>query len=325
MSAERLKLSIGCGAYDRTWPLIAKTIEVEGADLNWEILPPEPVFLRGMVKGEFDLAEMSFSTYLLQLSRGDNPYTAIPVYPSRAFRHSAIYIRADAGIEKPEDLKGRAIGVPEYQLTANVWARGILADEYGVRPEDVTWLIGDIDETGRKEKVPVELPARIPNRAIGEGHTLWSLMQAGEIDAIIAPRAPRAFSEGDPGIRRLFADVKGAEQDYFQKTGIFPIMHLLGIRNDVLAENPTLPGRLFRAFEAARVHARQELNQVAYFYVMLPWLVDHMKEVTDIMGPDYWSYGLEENRKVLETMCRYSFEQGMAKRLIAPEELFAEI
>ena len=325
MSGIPLKLSIGCGAYDRTWPLIASVVEVEGVELDWEILAPEPVFIRGMVNREFDIAEMSFSTYLLQLSRGDNPYTAIPVYPSRAFRHSAIYIRTDAGIENPENLRGRPIGVPEYQLTANVWARGILSDEYGVRAEDVEWLIGDIDEVGRREKVPVELPQNIPNRAIGNDETLWSLMQAGAVDAIIAPRAPRAFTEGDPGIGRLFPDVKAAEQAYFRKSGIFPIMHLLGIRNDVLAEHPTLPAHLFSAFDAARAHAVQELNHVAYNYVMLPWLVDHMKEVSGLMGPDYWTYGLEENRLVLETMCRYSHEQGMAKRLIAPDEVFASV
>jgi 4,5-dihydroxyphthalate decarboxylase len=318
-------LSVGCGAYDRTWPLIATKIAIDGFKLDWEILPPEKVFLRGMVMKEFDLAEMSFSTYMLQLSRDENPYVAIPVFPSRAFRHSAIYIRTHAGIEKPEDLKGRTIGVPEYQLTANLWARGILSDEYGVRAEDVTWAIGDIDSLGRKEKVAVDLPDHIPHHQIGAEETLWGLMQEGKVDAIIAPRAPAAFIAGDPGIGRLFADVKQAEQSYFKKTGIFPIMHLFGIRKDVLAAHPDLPAKLFTAFDAARAHAVQELHQVAYFYVMLPWLVDHMNEINAVMGKDYWTYGLEENRLVIETMCRYSYEQGIAKRLLKPEELFAEI
>jgi 4,5-dihydroxyphthalate decarboxylase len=317
-------LTVGCGAYDRTWPLIASRTKIEGFELDWEILPPEQAFLRGMVQQEFDLAEMSFSTYMLQVSRGNNPYVAIPVFPSRAFRHSAIYISTNAGIEKPEDLKGRVIGVPEYQLTANLWARGILSDEYGVRAEDVTWAIGDIEVVGRKEKVPVDLPDHIPHYQIGAEETLWGLMQEGKVDAIIAPRAPAALTEGHPGIRRLFTDVKKAEQDYYKKTGIFPIMHLFGIRKDVLAESPQLPGLLYKAFDDARAHAVQELHQVAYFYIMLPWLVDNIKEVDDIMGKDYWTYGMENNREVIEMMCRYSYEQGISSRLLKAEELFVD-
>lgn len=318
-----VKLTIGCGAYDRTWPLIASKITPEDIEFNWEIMPPEEAFLRGMVNHEFDLTEMSFSTYLLQLSRGENAYTAIPVFASRAFRHSAIYIRTGAGIEKPEDLAGRTIGVPEYQLTANVWARGILSEEYGVKSEDIKWLACDIDEKGREEKVPVELPPQFSLKFMGMEETLWGLMQRGEIDAIIAPRAPKAFVEGDPGIARLFPDTKTAEQNYFKKTGIFPIMHLVGIRNDLLEKDPSLAGRLYNAFEAARQHAVQELNQVAYIYVMLPWLFDHMKEIKEIMGDDYWTYGIEKNRKVIETMCRYSYEQGMAKKQFTAEDIFA--
>lgn len=320
-----MKLTIACGAYDRTWPLIASAIGIDGIEFDWTILPPEQAFLRGMVGGEFQLSELSLGTHLLQVSRGENKFTALPVFPSRAFRHSAIYIRANAGIERPEDLKGRNIGVPEWQLTANVWARGILSDEHGVRVEDVHWHAGDIDELGRKEKVPFELPPRIKLSPIPADETLWSLMQKGRMDAIIAPRAPKAFVAGDPGVRRLFADVKQAEQSYYSKTKIFPIMHLLGIRNDVLAEHPELPAKLFDGFERARRHALQELGQVAYFYVMLPWLVDHMAETRRIMGDDYWPYGLEPNRQVLETICRYAEEQGMTDRRLKPEALFAPV
>ncbi len=320
-----MKLTIGCGAYDRTWPLIASAIEIDGIELDWEIVPPEAAFLRGMIGGEFQISEMSFSTYLLQLSRGENRYTALPVYPSRAFRHSAIYVRAAAGIENPEDLIGRNVGVPEWQLTANVWARGILADEHGVAVESVNWFIGGIEDAGREEKVPVELPSEISVTPTGGGETLWSLMTEGRLDAIIAPRAPRAFEDGDSRVRRLFANVKRAEQDYYASTGIFPIMHLLGVRNDVLAENPGLAGKLFDGFERARQHAMRELGQVAYFYVMLPWLVDHLAETKRIMGDDYWPYGIDANRLVLETMCRYSHEQGMADRRMDVDELFASL
>lgn len=322
-----MKLSISCGAYDRTWPLIAKHIEPEGVELDWHIMPPEEAFLRGMVYHEFDLTEMSFSTYLLQLSRGDNGYRAVPVFPSRSFRHSAIYIRADAGIEKPEDLKGRTIGLPEYQLTANVWARGLLSDEYGVRAEDVRWVHGGMDdyEVGREEKVPADLPPSIDISPIGEGETLWGMMTRGEIDAIIAPRSPRAFDAGDPRVTRLFVDVRGAEQAYFKKTGLFPIMHLLGIRNDLVEDHPELAKAIFAAFEQARLHAVTELDQVAYKYVMMPWLIENMAEIRSVMGDDYWPYGIEKNRKCLEAMCRYSHEQGLAKKLFKPEELFEAV
>jgi 4,5-dihydroxyphthalate decarboxylase len=320
-----MKLTIGCGAYDRTWPLIASAIRIAGIEFDWEILPPEHVFLRGMVGGEFQLSELSLGTYTVQLSRGTHRYRALPVFPSRAFRHSAIYVRADAGIGKPEQLKGRTIGVPEWQLTANVWARGILSDEYGVGVEDVHWFAGDIDEVGRTEKVPFPLPPRITLTPIGADQTLWSLMQQGKLDAIIAPRAPRAFVAGDPRVRRLFPDVKRAEQDYYARTGVFPIMHLLGIRNDVLAEHPGLPARLFAGFDQARRHGLQELGQVAYFYVMLPWLVDHLAETRRIMGEDYWPYGLEPNRRTLETFCRYAQEQGLTERTLSPDELFEPV
>ncbi|MGY8993238.1 MAG: hypothetical protein ACKVK8_03700 [Rhodospirillales bacterium] len=318
-----MKLSIGIGGYDRTWPLIAGAIKMDGTELNWEIVPPEVAFVRGQVDGNYQLSELSFCTHLVQLARGTNLYTAIPVYPSRSFRHSAIYVRADAGIERPEDLIGRNIGGSEWQLTANVWARGILSDDYGVSVDKVHWYFGGIDVPGRSEKVPLTLPPHIKTTRIAANETLWSLMSKGTLDAIIGPRAPAAFIAGNPRVRRLFADVKGAEQDYFRQTGIFPIMHLLGIRNDVLAAHPELPPKLFNAFEAARFRARCDLDQVAYLHVMLPWLIDHIAETKQVMGDDYWTYGVDGNRKTIDTMCRYAFEQGLTDRKIAIEELFA--
>jgi 4,5-dihydroxyphthalate decarboxylase len=317
--------SVGCGAYDRTWPLIAATIRVEGAELDWKIYPPEEVFMRGMLGGEFDIAEMSFSSYILQVHRGEAAYTALPIFVSKKFRHGAIYVRSDAGITSPEQLKGRRIGLPEYQLTANVWVRGILADEYGVGPEDVEWVIGGIEDAGREEKIPVNLPARIRARKIGPGETLWAMMTRGELEAIVAPRAPRAFLTGDPRVKRLFRDVKSIEQGYFKKTGVFPPMHIVGIRNDVLDQNPDLPRRLFNAFEKAKRHALEELHQVAYDYAMLPWLGEHLRETEAVMGADYWQYGFANNRKVIELMCRYSNEQGITERHLTPDELFLQI
>jgi 4,5-dihydroxyphthalate decarboxylase len=320
-----MRLTVGCGAYDRTWPLAAGMVRPEGCELAWTALPPEEVFLRGMLGGEFDVTEMSMSTYLLLRSRGEALYTAIPAFVSRKFRHSAIYVRADAGIERAEDLAGRRVGVPEYQITAILWVRGMLSDEYGVGAERIHWVIGGIDEPGRAEKVPVVLPERIRTTRLGPDETLWQLFVAGELDAIVAPRAPRAFVEGDARIRRLFADVPAAEKAYFARTGLFPLMHVIGVRNELVAAHPSLPARLMDAFEAAKALATRELHQYAYDTAMLPWQEAALRETEAVMGTDYWPYGIAANRAALEALCRYSFEQGITDRRMAPEELFAAV
>jgi len=318
-----MKLTVGCAAYDRTWPLIASAVKIDGVELDWEIVAPEVTFVRGMVHGEFQVSELSFCTHLVQLARGTNLYTAIPVFPSRSFRHSAIYVRADADIDHPEDLIGRNVGGPEWQITANVWARGILSDDHGVGVEKINWFQGGIDAPGGGEKVPLHLPQRITTSRIAPDESLWSLMIQGKMDAIIAPRAPAAFTAGDPRIRRLFADVKSVEADYFRRTRIFPIMHLVGIRNDVLANHPDLPEKLHDGFERARRQARQDLDKVAYLHVMLPWLIDHLAETKRVLGDDYWTYGVDGNEGVIDTMCRYAHEQGLTSRQMTAAELFA--
>lgn len=320
--ASEPRLSVGCGAYDRTWPLIAGLIRPEGFSLDWSVLPPEQVFLRGMLGGEFDITEMSLSTYLLLRSRADCRYVGLPLFVSRKFRHSALYVRADAGISKPEDLAGRRVGVPEYQLTANVWVRGLLSDEYGVAADAIHWIIGGIDAPGREEKVPVTLPERFRTTRLPAGETLWDWLLAGKLDAIIAPRAPEAFAKGHPAIRRLFADVPAAEKAYFRKTGLFPLMHLIGIRADVLESRPGLPAALTDAFERARAFATNELHQFAYDTAMLPWQESALRETEAVMGPDYWTYGTAKNRPAIEAMARYSWEQGLTDRQLSIEEIF---
>ncbi|WP_114965485.1 ABC transporter substrate-binding protein [Alkalilacustris brevis] len=316
-------LSIGCGAYDRTWPLIAGLIRPEGFDFDWQVLPPEEVFLKGMLTGAFDICEMSTATYMVQRARGENLYTALPIFVSRKFRHSALYVRSDAGIERPEDLRGRRIGVPEWQITAIAWVRGILSDWHGVGVADAEWLIGGIDEPGRGEKIPVEPPAGVKARRLGAEETLWALVEAGELDAIIAPRAPLAFHEGDSRIRRLFSDVRAAETAYYKASGQFPIMHIIGLRNDHWATDPGVATRLFDAFEAGRRHALNELHQVAYDAPMLPWAGEELAYAEALMGRDYWTYGLDaRNREGVEILCRYAHEQGLTDRQLAVEEVF---
>ncbi len=315
-------LSIACGAYDRTWPLAASVVPVPGYRLDWKHLPTEEIFLRGMLGGEFDVTEMSMSSYLLQCDRGENRYLAIPAFVSRKFRHGSIYIRSDAGIARPQDLRGRTIGVPEYQLTANVWARGLLSDEYGVRASDVDWVIGGVETPGREEKIPVTLPDDIRSTRLQPGETLWDAMTKGRLDAIIAPRAPLAFVQGDNRIRRLFADPVAAERAFFSKTRLFPLMHVMGIRKDIVAAAPDLPAVLMAAFEAGRLHAIDRLHQSNVDTAMLPWLDAHLRETEVIMGRDYWPYGVESNRREIETLCRYAREQGIVTGRMTVKDLF---
>lgn len=315
-------LTIGCGAYDRTWPLIAGLIRPAGFSLDWSILPPEQVFLRGMLGGEFDITEMSLSTYLLLRSRGDCRYVGLPLFVSRKFRHSALYVRTDAGVTTPGDLIGRRVGVPEYQLTANVWVRGLLSDEYGVASDAIHWIIGGIDSPGREEKVPVTLPERFQTTRLPAGETLWEWLLAGKLDAIIAPRAPEAFAKGHPAIRRLFTDVPAAEKAYYRKTGLFPLMHLIGIRQDVLELHPELPAALTAAFEQAKDFAAHEMHQFAYDTSMLPWQESALRETQAVMGRDYWAYGTATNRRAIEAMARYSWEQGITDRQLSIDQIF---
>ncbi|MDB5850438.1 MAG: 4,5-dihydroxyphthalate decarboxylase [Rhodoferax sp.] len=315
-------LSFACGVYDRTWPLAASVASVPGYELAWKHLPTEEIFLRGMLGGEFEIAEMSMSSYLLQCARGDNLYQAIPAFVSRKFRHGSIYVRADAGINTPEDLRGRKIGVPEYQLTANVWARGLLSDEYGVRSNEIHWVIGGVEEPGRDEKIPVQLPESFQSTRLEPGETLWGMMTAARLDAIIAPRAPRAFVEGDTRIRRLFADPVAAEKAYYKKTRLFPLMHVVGIRKDVIADDPALAAGLLTALEAGRRHALNRLHQSNVDTTMLPWLEAHVRETEEVMGRDYWPYGTEANRHAIETLCRYALEQGVITKHMTVEDLF---
>lgn len=317
-----MKLTVGCGAYDRTWPLIASLVTIPGYPLDWKIFPTEEIFLRGMINGEFDVSEMSLSTYLLQQSRGECRYRALPVFVSRKFRHGSIYVRASSGIDHPEQLRGARIGVPEYQLTANVWARGMLSDEYGVAARDVEWHIGGMDEPGRGEKVPLSLPDAFRVHRLEPGETLWDLLCADRIDGIIAPRAPAAFVAGDRRIRRLFEDPKAAEKAYFRKTGLFPLMHVIGLRNGLVESEPRLPALLAGAFETARKMALASLHQTNADAAMLPWQEASLRETHEVMGDNYWGYGLRNNAKEIAAMTRYVVEQGMVEQALSAESLF---
>ena len=320
---SRLRLSLACWNYDRTRALMDGSVQPDGIELTYLDLPVEETFFRMIRHREFDVAEMSLSSYTVSLFREPRPFVAIPVFPSRFFRHSCIYVNANAGIREPRDLVGKRVGTPEYQMTAPVWIRGILADHYGVPVDSVTYFTGGEEEPGRVEKQKLDLPARIRLQPIGASQTLARMLAEGGIDALHTARMPSTFRTGQGRVRRLFEDYKAVEQQYFRDTGIFPIMHTVVIRRDVYEQNRWVAQALFKAFVEAQRRTYEDLDVTAALKSMLPWLTAHVEEARALMGDDYWSYGFARNRATLATFLRYHHEQGLSPRLLPPEELFA--
>jgi 4,5-dihydroxyphthalate decarboxylase len=320
---NELALSVACRAYDRVRALFDGRVRIEGCRATFLALGPEETFFRAFRHAEFDVSELSFSSYLITLDRGDPEYVALPIFLSRMFRHSAIYVRADRGIAQPQDLKGRLVGVPEYQVTAAVWVRGMLQDEYGVRPSDLRWRSGGLEEPGREEKLPLALPPSIELEPVPREQTLSRMLAAGELDALVAPRAPSCFTRREPQVARLFPEFRKVEQAYFAKTGLFPIMHVLGVRRSLAQQQPWLAASLVKAFAQAKELALAELGDVTALAASLPWLPAEVEETRARMGADWWPYGVDANRHALETLTRYAHEQGVTRRRLAVEELFA--
>jgi len=321
--SSKLKLTFACWNYDRTRGLADGRVRPDGIELNYLDLPVEETFFRMLRHREFDVAELSLSSYVVSLFRKPQPFIAIPIFPSRVFRHSSIYVNAAAGIRTPKDLIGKRIGNPEYQLTALVWIRGILADHYGVPAKSVTYLTGGEEEPGRGEKLKLDLPHDIKVERIGPKQTLSAMLASGEIDALYSPRMPSSFVKGDGKVKRLFENYVDVEKQYFRDTGIFPIMHTVAIKREVYEANRWIAQSLAKALHAAQQETYDDLYQTAALKAMLPWLTAHVEETRREMGNDFWPYGLAKNHKTLATFLRYSYEQGLSKRLLEPEELFA--
>jgi 4,5-dihydroxyphthalate decarboxylase len=315
-----LQLSIAIGDYDRVRPLATGQVRIDGVDPLFLFLEPEEIFFRAFRWAEFDLCELSLSSFTIKTAAGDCPYVAVPVFPSRAFRHNAIVVRKDR-VGKPADLAGRRVGIPEYQLTANVWARALLEDQFGVTPADLQWVQGGLDEPGRIEKIALNLPDTIRIEPAPEGRSLSDLLESGEIDAIVAPRPPRGLGR-HPDIGWLFDDPGAAASDYFRETGIFPIMHLLGIRRELATRHPWLPAAIVKAFTRAKDIALDRLLDPSASKVTLPFLEETARRARALMGADYWSYGLEANRRVLDTFLSHHHRQGLSPRRLECEELF---
>jgi 4,5-dihydroxyphthalate decarboxylase len=307
-----LKLTLACGRYDRTQPLIDGRVTPEGVDLTFMPLRPGETFWRMLNHGEFDCSEMSLSSYTILRSEGDTRFIAIPVFPSRVFRHSAVYLRADSRTEKPQDLKGKRVGVADYQMTAAVWVRGMLTHEYGVQPSDVTWVIGRPIRT-------IKPPEGIRMEFMPPETTLEAMLHRGEIDALASVMIPKALGTT---VRRMFRDPRKVESDYFQKTRIFPIMHTLVLKTRLYEENPWLAVSFYRAFSRARDVAYQSMYDTDALTVSLPWVIDEMESARKIFGLQIWDYSIEGSRLTLEALVTYLDEQKLTRRRMSVEELF---
>lgn len=317
----KLRLSVAMGDYDRTRALLDGRVQIDGVDPVFMTLNPEEMFFRAMRSQDFDISELSFSSYLVKHSRGDCPYIAVPVFLSRAFRHTSIYVRKDR-IKRPEDLKGCRIGVPEYQLTAIVWARAILQDDYGIRPSDVTWVRGGIDTPGRPEKVKLQLPADVRVEAAPEGRTISEMLASGEIEGFIAPRPPSPAALRNQDVAWLLDDPTAEAKNYFSRTGVFPIMHVVGIRKTLAEAHPWLPGAVFKAFNQSKAYALEQLSDTSATKVTMPFVEEMLKAARETLGEDYWSYGVQANRRTLDTFVRHHHGQGLSDRLVSVEEIF---
>lgn len=317
-----LSLTLACDGYDRTNALRTGSVRPTGIDLNYLALPVEETFHRMVKYREFDVAELSLSSYLLTLESDDQPFVAIPVYPSRSFRHSGIYVNTAAGIDKPEDLVGKVVGVPEYQVTAAVWIRGMLAEHHGVPVDSVKYRTGGIHAPGRTEKIALNLPDSVDIAPIPSDRTLDEMLVNGDIDALYSPRTPRSFAQGRPEVAHLFEDVVGVEADYFRTTGIFPIMHVVAIRREVYETNRWIARSLYTAFESARQQTLAQIDETASLRYALPWLAAEVARTRAVMGHDYWRYGLDSD-PTLDRFLAYSHDQGLVSRLWSREQLFA--
>ena len=318
---SKLNLSVAIGNYDRARALFDGSVQIDGVDPVFMTLSPEEIFFRAFRTSDFDICELSMSSFTVKTAERNCPYVGVPAFVSRAFRHNSIYVRTDR-IKSPADLKGKRIGLPEYQLTACVWARIILEDDHGIKPSDVIWVRGGIDDPSRPEKITIKLPPGVRLENAPEGRTISELLESGEIDAFIAPRVPSLAGKRNPNIGWLFPDPIAAGKDYYKRTGIFPIMHVTGIRRTLVEQHPWLPAAVLKAFEQAKAKCLDELEDTATSKCTLPFVEEQLKAARELMGYDFWSYGLAPNHKVLETFLRHHHAQGLSARQLTPEEMF---
>jgi 4,5-dihydroxyphthalate decarboxylase len=315
---DKVALTLAIGDYEHTRDLASGRVSVQGATLNVLTLTPEEAFFRFTHFREWEVSEMSMGKYVSLRSQDDESIAAIPVFPSRVFRHSMIYVRDGGKLTRPEQLKGARVGVPEWAQTAVIYARGYLAHQAGVPLDAVDWVQAGVNEAGRVEKVKLKLPAGVRLKP-EPGRSLNDMLLAGDLDAVLSARPPRSLGQG---IRRLFPDYVAAEEAYFRETGVFPIMHVVVIKSDILARHPWLAMNLYKAFEEAKHRSIERLSDITASHAPFAWLAPYAERMKALFGEDFWPYGLERNRKTLQAFVDFAFEQGVCHRKLAVEELF---
>src|SRR5256884_1380712 len=320
---SNLKLTLACWDYDRTRPLMDGRLKPEGIDLDIKVLRPRQTFQRMLDNREFHVSELSLASYAALKARGDCPFVAVPVALSKIFRHSCIYVRTDAGIRTPQDLRGKRVGTSQWSSTGLCFLRGMLQHDYGVKAEDMHWFMGGLNSFVEPPLIPLNLPPAIKLDFLSAGQTLENMFAAGELDALLSLYIPKLFLQGAPSITRLFPNYKEIEQDYYRRTRIFPIMHTVALREDVYRAHPWAARSIYRAFVEARDLAVDGLYDTDALRVALPWLIDHVEEARGVFGDDFWAYGLEPNRPAFEAIGRYVHEQGLSPRAVSADELFA--
>jgi 4,5-dihydroxyphthalate decarboxylase len=319
---KNLQLTLACEDYDRTRPIKDGVVKPEGIEINYLVMAVEEIFWRMMKYEEFDVSELSMGAFLTAAAHSRRPFVAIPVFPSRTFRHRCIFVNTASGIQRVEDLRGKRMGVPEYSMTAAVWLRGLFQHEYGIQPTEIHWVQAGEEHPGRKDRVHFEMPpgVRLESRP---DTTLNIMIESGEVDAMMSPRMPTCFLQGSPRVKRLFANYRQTEMEYFKKTRLFPIMHVIVIKRSIYEKDPWVAQTLYKAFCEAKEICMRELYDTNILRVSLPWTSAEYEDTRDLMTGDYWPYGLEPNRENLETLHGYLYEQGLIKQRLNLDELFA--
>jgi 4,5-dihydroxyphthalate decarboxylase len=316
-----IPLHVGVSESDRTRPLLDRQVTIAGADATIELMPVQALFNRQLTTHVFDCCEFPLTSYIRTLESAEKPYLAVPIFPSRHFRLSCVFVNADSGIAKPEDLAGKRVGVPVFDMAAAVWLRGMFEDYYGLDRTAPVYVSGGLEAARRGDEHPQHYPAKFRVEHVAD-RSLAEMLAAGSIDALYTARAPSTWPS--PNVRRLFNDPIAADLDYFHKTGIFPPMHVVALKRPLALRHPDLARNVFEAFAAAQRIAQRALADSVALAAMLPWLLEHLHFTEQQLGPDYWSTGFAKNKTTLETIIRYMRDDGLTTTLFAPEDLFAD-